>query len=57
MFTDVELIPKFSLGHHAQSVNELGSYYGESLTCRIYVDMIINNCFFPNYETILKENI
>lgn len=31
MIIDVELFQKFSLWHHAQSVNELGSYYGESL--------------------------
>lgn len=28
---DVELFQKFSVWHHAQSVNEVGSCYGESL--------------------------
>lgn len=55
IFNDVELCSKFSLWHHAQSVNELGSHYGESLIYRIYVGVI--NCFCHNCETILKENI
>lgn len=49
-------LQKFSLWHHAQSVEWTEFILCESLICSIHVDMI-NNRFFPNYEIILKENI